>query len=105
MQNNFGLDNMLFEVETVMTQINNEEPSPFLELTPLEGDMLGSKFLIGEFRMTDETFENGDGQLQFSVSFSDKTKKENYELLEQHTETINKIVINMLEDIVKNEKA
>lgn len=103
MQNNFGLDDMLFEVETVMAHINDEAPSPFLELVPLEGSMVGSKFIIGEFRITDETYENGDGEMQFSVSFPEKTKKENDEMVETHAETINKIVINMLEDLVKNE--
>jgi len=105
MQNNFGLDDMLFEVETVMSQIDNEEPSPFLEITPIEGDLVGSPFLIGEFRMTDKTHENGDGELQFSVSFVDKPKAENDELLAKHIETINHIVYKLLDELTSMDKS
>ncbi len=103
MQSNFGLDNMLFEVETVMSNINDEEPSPFLELVALEGDMIGNTILIGEFRRTDVEYDNGDGQLQFSVSFMDLDKKQNDELLEKHIDTINKIVMNIIESVVEDE--
>lgn len=100
MQNNFGLDGMLFEVETVMSHVKSEEPSPFLEVNPIEGDMVGYKFLIGEFKVTGKTHENGDGELQFSVSFVDKSEDENDELLTKHIETIKHIVNNLLEDML-----
>ena len=102
MQNNFGLDSMLFEVETVMSQIGEESPTPFIEITSIEGDMTGLKFIIGEFRFTDTTHDNGDGELQFSVSFVDKTKEENDQLLKLHIETINHIVYNLIEDLTNN---
>jgi hypothetical protein len=101
-QNNFGLDGMLFEVETIMTSINDDDPTPFLELVPLEGNMVGSRFIIGEFRMTDIEYDNGNGQLQYSTIFPDKTKEENDELLKLHLDTINKIVMDMITSIAKD---
>lgn len=103
MQDNFGLDDMLFQVETIMSNVNDEEPSPFLELNPIKGELVGHKFIIGEFKMTDVEYDNGDGQLQYSVSFIDKTKEETDELTIKYTDTINKIVMNMIENIIKND--
>ena len=102
MQNNFGLDDMLFEAETVMSQIDKESPTPFIEITPIKGDMVGLKFIIGEFELTDTKHDNGDGELRFSVSFVDKTKEENDQLLKLHIETINHIVYDLIQDLTNN---
>lgn len=102
MKSNFGIDGMMFEVQTVMSNVDEEEPTPFTEFNPIEGSMLGNKFIIGEFKINDELCDNGDGQLQFSVSFLDKTKKENDELLLDHIETINQIVKKIFEDVTRD---
>jgi hypothetical protein len=104
MQNNFGLDGMLFEVETVMSNIESDDPSPFLEVTPIEGEMVGYKFLIGEFTTTGIIHENGDGELQFSVVFVDKSKEENDELLTKYIEAIKHIVNKLVEDMLSADK-
>lgn len=100
MKNNFGLCDMLFEVETVMSNIKDEEPTPFIQLTPLEGDMVGTRFLIGEFRLIDS--DDDMGQVQFSVSFPDFDEKEADNLAQKYLETLTKIVTTMMEDC-KNE--
>lgn len=102
MKSNFGIDGMMFEAQTVMSNVDGEEPTPFIEFNPIEGSMVGNKFIIGEFKIKDELYDNGDGQLQFSVSFLDKTKKENDKLLLDHIETINKIVKKIVEDATRD---
>lgn len=99
MQNNFRIPDAMFEVQSVMSSIDNEEPSPFIELTSTSGSMDSLKFIIGEFSLADKLYDNGDGKLQFSISFLDKTKEENDKLIALHIDTIHKIVYNMIEDI------
>ena len=99
MKTNFGIDAMMFEAETVMAKIEEDEPSPFIEITPTEGNIVGHKFIVGEFKIKDELYENSDGNLQFSVSFLDKSKKENDKLMTLHIKTINQIVMDMISNI------
>lgn len=98
MQSSFGIEGMKFEVISVMAQISNDEPTNHLEVTPIEGELVGNKFIIGEFDMIEETYENGDGKLKYNIAFLDKTKDENNVLIADNIATINAIVT----DIVMN---
>lgn len=99
MEKDFGLINSLFNVEMVMNSIDRKEPEPSLEITPIEGDIKDS-FIIGGFRMTDKEYSNGDGQMQFSVSFTDKTEEENAILIEKHSSIIQHIALEIVKEAI-----
>lgn len=96
MQSSFGIEGMKFEVISVMASIENDEPTNHLEVTPIIGNLVGYKFIIGEFKMSDDTYENGDGKLKYNIAFLDKSKEENDKLIEDNAEDINTIVTNIV---------
>lgn len=100
MQQNFGLEDYLFDVETVMAKIENSEPTECLEFTPIKGDIKDT-FIIGEFLMVD-TYENGDGKMRYSISFLNKDKTENDILVAEHYNIINSIVYKIVEAMETN---
>lgn len=102
MQENFGINGMLFEVSTVMASIENDEPTPHVEVVPIEGYLVGYPFIIGEFKFTDIVYENGDGQVKCSIAFTDKTKDENDELISQHANLLNTIVTTLISNSMKD---
>lgn len=99
MQTSFNLDGELFEVEMIMSNVDIEEPSPFLEILPLEGSMVGNTFIIGEFKFTEDDESEDSDNLSFNIVFTDKSKQENDELCKLHLNTINTIVTNIFKDI------
>jgi hypothetical protein len=106
--NDFGISGMNFNVESVMASIHDEAPTEHIEFTPLEGEMVGLKFIIGEFKLTDKTYDNGDGEVTFNTSFLDKTDAENTELMEKYIEEIKTIahvlIKNAFDSAIENKK-
>lgn len=99
MQTSFNLDGELFEVEMIMSSVDEEEPSQFLEIKPIEGTMIGNTFIIGEFKFIEDVSSEDSDNLSFNAVFLNKTAEENTQLIKLHLDTINKIVLNMFKDI------
>lgn len=101
MQDNLGLVDMLFNVDSVMVSINDSEPTEHIEITPIEGSMVGYKFVIGDFVMTDKTHDNGDGEVKFEVSFLDVDEDTNNLLIAEHHDTINSIAEGLIKKAIE----
>lgn len=90
-ERDFGFPNSKFNIDVVAASVDDADPKEFLEFTPIDSD-IKDKFIVGEFTMTDKTYDNGDGQLKFTVIFNDKTVEESDKLCSKHINTINKLV-------------
>jgi hypothetical protein len=98
MQTNFGLSDMLFDVDTVMVKVGEDEPTEAISVNPIQGDMTGSRFTIGNFRFNGKEYDNGDKQLAFDVSFVGVTADENTQLIIDHQATISKIANTIIQE-------
>jgi hypothetical protein len=98
MQTNFGLSDMLFDVETVFVKVGGDEPTEAISVNPIEGSMVGNRFTIGNFRFNGKQYENGDKQLAFDVSFIDVTPDENTQLIIDNQNTISRIANQIIQD-------
>jgi hypothetical protein len=98
MQTNFGLSNNLFEVETVMVQVGEDEPVEAIQIDPIEGPMVGNKFTISNFRFSDLVYDNGDRQLAFDVSFNGIRSDKNDVVVAHYQDTITAIANKIVQD-------
>lgn len=107
MKKTFAFDGSEYDIESVYSSVEYEEPSQFLQFTATTGELVGYVFIIGEFKFeTDDEVENDDdaGQLKFSVSFLNKTAEENKVLFNKYHETFKGIVTEILEDVASDLK-
>jgi hypothetical protein len=98
MQTNFGIDGMMFDAETVMIKVRDDEPIEAISITPTDGSMVGYPFTIGNFTITGVKYENGDGQVKFDVSFINVPDDENESLVIRYKDVVNQIAYRLIAD-------
>lgn len=108
MKKTFAFDGSEYDIESVYSSVEYEEPSQFIQFTATTGELVGYVFIIGEFEVEkgDEASNDDDdgNKLKFSVSFLNKSAEENKVLFNKYHETFRSIVTEILEDIVSDLK-
>lgn len=101
MQENFGINGMMFEVQTIMAEIDGDEPTQYVEFVPTEGSLIDYSFIIGDFKDTGVVNQNGDAQISCNIVFKNKSKDENEFLITENTDILNTIISNLIKSTLE----